>query len=83
MRERFAGAKEVAAQLRGMAASCGSERRPLAGEGWMLGGDAGRSLVDPLAARNLQCTCTARWAARKYVRRRAEGTAHTGGRNPL
>ena len=51
-RERFAGAREVAGSFRGGQLPCGSERRKLAGDGWMLIGDAA-SLIDPFSGEGI------------------------------
>ena len=52
LRQRFAGAKEIAGSFRGWRLPCGSERRRLAGDGWMLVGDAA-SLVDPFSGEGI------------------------------
>ncbi len=51
-RERFAKAKEVPGSKRGWLLPVGSKRRPLAGEGWMLVGDAG-ALIDPFSGEGI------------------------------
>lgn len=52
LRERFAGAREIPGSNRGWQIPCGSERRRLAGDGWMLIGDAA-SLVDPFSGEGI------------------------------
>ena len=49
---RFAGATEVPGSFKGGQLPCGSERRTLAGDGWMLTGDAA-SLVDPFSGEGI------------------------------
>lgn len=51
-RERFAGAVEVEGSFRGWQLPCGSERRPLSGDGWMLVGDAA-GLIDPFSGEGI------------------------------
>ena len=51
-RERFAGATEEPGSFKGWQLPCGSERRPLAGDGWMLVGDAA-SLIDPFSGEGI------------------------------
>lgn len=51
-RERFAGATEVEGSFRGWQLPCGSERRKLSGDGWMLIGDAA-SLIDPFSGEGI------------------------------
>ena len=51
-RERFAGATEVEGSFKGWQLPCGSERRPLAGDGWMLVGDAA-GLIDPFSGEGI------------------------------
>ncbi len=51
-RERFAGATEIAGSFKGWQLPCGSERRTLAGDGWMLIGDAA-SLIDPFSGEGI------------------------------
>src|SRR5262249_48875691 len=49
---RFARAVEVPNSFRGWQLPCGSERRKLAGNGWMLVGDAA-SLIDPFSGEGI------------------------------
>ena len=51
-RERFAGAKEVAGSRRGWVLPLGSKHRPIAGNGWMLVGDAA-ALIDPFSGEGI------------------------------
>lgn len=51
-RQRFALAREVEGSFRGWQLPCGSERRRLAGDGWMLIGDAA-SLIDPFSGEGI------------------------------
>ena len=79
LRQRFAGAKEVAGSFRGGQLPCGSERRPLAGDGWMLVGDAA-SLVDPFSGEGISNAMHSAMLAAEYAAQALrEGTAHTGG----
>ena len=52
LRGRFADAREVPASLTGWQIPCGSEHRTIAGEGWVLIGDAA-SLVDPFSGEGI------------------------------
>jgi geranylgeranyl reductase family protein len=64
---RFAGAREVPGSLRGWQIPCGSERRRLAGAGWMLVGDAA-SLVDPFSGEGIaNAMASAKIAAEQAV----------------
>jgi geranylgeranyl reductase family protein len=49
---RFSGAREVEGSFRGWQLACGSERRKIAGDGWMLIGDAA-SLIDPFSGEGI------------------------------
>jgi geranylgeranyl reductase family protein len=49
---RFAGAKEVPGSKRGWLLPVGSKHRPMAGEGWMLVGDAA-ALIDPFSGEGI------------------------------
>ena len=51
-RPRFENAREVPGTFRGWQLPCGSERRKLAGNGWMLTGDAA-SLIDPFSGEGI------------------------------
>jgi menaquinone-9 beta-reductase len=67
LRARFAKAREIPGSLRGWQIPCGSERRPLAGEGWMLIGDAA-SLVDPFSGEGIaNALVSAKLAAEQAV----------------
>jgi flavin-dependent dehydrogenase len=67
LRARFAGAREVPGSLRGWQIPCGSERRKLAGDGWMLIGDAA-SLVDPFSGEGIaNALVSAKLAAEQAV----------------
>lgn len=50
--QRFAGATEIEGSFKGWQLPCGSERRQLAGDGWMLIGDAA-SLIDPFSGEGI------------------------------
>jgi menaquinone-9 beta-reductase len=79
LRRRFAGAKEIAGSFRGWQLPCGSERRALAGDGWMLVGDAA-SLVDPFSGEGISNAMhSAQLAAECAARSLREGTEHAGG----
>ena len=79
LRQRFAGAKEIAGSFRGWQLPCGSERRALAGDGWMLVGDAA-SLVDPFSGEGISNAMhSAQLAAECAARSLREGTEHAGG----
>jgi geranylgeranyl reductase family protein len=79
LRPRFAGAREVEGSFRGWQLPCGSERRPLAGDGWMLIGDAA-SLIDPFSGEGISNAMhSAALASDCAVRALREGTAHEGG----
>lgn len=52
LRERFKVAREVPNSFLGWQLPCGSERRQLSGDGWMLVGDAG-SLIDPFSGEGI------------------------------
>jgi flavin-dependent dehydrogenase len=67
LRGRFAGAREIPGSLRGWQIPCGSERRRIAGEGWMLIGDAA-SLVDPFSGEGIaNALVSAKLAAEQAV----------------
>lgn len=67
LRGRFAEAREVPGSLRGWQIPCGSERRRLAGDGWMLIGDAA-SLVDPFSGEGIaNALVSAKLAAEQAV----------------
>lgn len=51
-KERFADAKEVEGTRRGWLLPLGSKHRPIAGEGWMLIGDAA-ALIDPFSGEGI------------------------------
>jgi len=51
-KERFANAKEVEGTFRGWQLPCGSERRQLSGNGFVLVGDAG-GLIDPFSGEGI------------------------------
>lgn len=51
-RERFADAKEVEGSRRGWLLPLGSKHRPIAGDGWMLIGDAA-ALIDPFSGEGI------------------------------
>lgn len=67
LRERFRRARELPHSFLGWQLPCGSERRRLAGAGWMLVGDAA-ALVDPFSGEGIgNALCSARLAARTAV----------------
>jgi flavin-dependent dehydrogenase len=79
LRERFASAREIEGSFRGWQLPCGSERRPLAGDGWMLIGDAA-SLIDPFSGEGISNAMhSAMLAADCAARTLREGTVHAGG----
>ena len=79
LRDRFAGAREVDGSFRGWQLPCGSERRPLAGAGWMLIGDAA-SLIDPFSGEGISNAMhSAMLAAECAARTLREGTVLEGG----
>ncbi|HUR70272.1 MAG TPA: geranylgeranyl reductase family protein [Candidatus Thermoplasmatota archaeon] len=51
-KERFANAKEVDGSRRGWLLPLGSKHRPIAGDGWMLVGDAA-ALIDPFSGEGI------------------------------
>jgi geranylgeranyl reductase family protein len=51
-KRRFTPAKEIEGSFRGWQLPCGSERRRIAGDGWMLIGDAA-SLIDPFSGEGI------------------------------
>ena len=51
-KERFANAKEVSGSKRGWILPLGSKHRPIAGDGWMLVGDAA-ALIDPFSGEGI------------------------------
>ncbi len=78
-KDRFAGATEVAGSFRGWQLPCGSERRQLAGDGWMLIGDAA-SLIDPFSGEGISNAMhSAKLAAEGAVLALKAGTVHAGG----
>jgi geranylgeranyl reductase family protein len=82
LRGRFAGARELEGSFRGWQLPCGSERRPLAGDGWMLVGDAA-SLIDPFSGEGISNAMhSAQLAAECAARALREDSAHRGGLLP-
>jgi menaquinone-9 beta-reductase len=78
-RERFTGATEVPGSFKGWQLPCGSERRKLAGAGWMLTGDAA-SLVDPFSGEGISNAMhSAKLAAACAVAALRDGTFGAGG----
>ncbi|HEX7071341.1 MAG TPA: NAD(P)/FAD-dependent oxidoreductase, partial [Rhodothermales bacterium] len=76
-RERFASARRVS-PVRGWGLPLGSRVRPLAGDGWMLAGDAA-SLIDPFTGEGIgnamvSGECAARWAEAAHESGRFEGS---------
>lgn len=68
LKDRFRVAKEVPNSFLGWQLPCGSERRQLAGDGWMLIGDAG-SLIDPFSGEGIaNAMSSAKHAAQTAVR---------------
>ncbi|MHB8606484.1 MAG: NAD(P)/FAD-dependent oxidoreductase [Thermoplasmatota archaeon] len=51
-KERFAGAREVPGSFRGWLLPLGSKHRPVAGDGWLLVGDAA-ALIDPFSGEGI------------------------------
>jgi geranylgeranyl reductase family protein len=75
LRPRFANATEVEGSFRGWQIPCGSERRKLAGDGWMLLGDAA-SLVDPLTGEGIANAMQSGKLAALYAARALARGAH-------
>jgi geranylgeranyl reductase family protein len=79
LRDRFSRACQVEGSFRGWQLPCGSERRPLAGEGWMLIGDAA-SLVDPFSGEGISNAMhSGKLAAECAARALREGTVEGAG----
>ena len=75
LRPRFQNAKAVEGSFRGWQIPCGSERRKLSGDGWMLVGDAA-SLVDPLTGEGIgNAMQSGKLAARYASRALAKGAS--------
>jgi flavin-dependent dehydrogenase len=76
-RDRFAAARRVS-PVRGWGLPLGSRIRTLAGDGWMLVGDAG-SLIDPFTGEGIgnamvSAECAARYAEEAHARGRFDGS---------
>jgi flavin-dependent dehydrogenase len=81
-RHRFAGAQEVEGSFKGWQLPCGSERRTLAGRGWMLIGDAA-SLIDPFTGEGIHnAMLSGKLAAQQAVIALRNKTMHDGGLVP-
>jgi geranylgeranyl reductase family protein len=79
LRDRFSAAQQVEGSFRGWQLPCGSERRPLAGDGWMLIGDAA-SLIDPFSGEGISNAMhSAKLAAQFAALALREGTVREGG----
>jgi menaquinone-9 beta-reductase len=82
LRHRFAGAHEVEGSFRGWQLPCGSERRTIAGDGWMLIGDAA-SLIDPFSGEGIHnAMLSGKLAAEHAAAAVRTGTVHRGGLLP-
>lgn len=72
-KERFANAKEVPGSRRGWLLPLGSKHRQMAGDGWMLVGDAA-ALIDPFSGEGIgNAMVSARLAAAQATRALASG----------
>jgi geranylgeranyl reductase family protein len=81
-KDRFAPATEVEGSFRGWQLPCGSERRRIAGDGWMLVGDAA-SLIDPFSGEGIHnAMLSGKLAARAAADALRNGTVLTGGLMP-
>jgi geranylgeranyl reductase family protein len=79
---RFRGAKEVEGSFKGWQLPCGSERRTIAGDGWMLIGDAA-SLIDPFNGEGIHnAMLSAKLAADQAAIGLRNGAVHDGGLAP-
>jgi flavin-dependent dehydrogenase len=78
-RDRFGGARELEGSFRGWQLPCGSERRRIAGDAWMLIGDAA-ALIDPFSGEGIaNAMISAKLAAECAVEALAHGTSASGG----
>lgn len=74
-KDRFQGAKEIEDSFRGWLLPCGSERRPMCGDGWMLVGDAA-GLIDPFSGEGIgNALVSGKYAALQAARALADGGA--------
>jgi flavin-dependent dehydrogenase len=81
-KRRFSHANEVQGSFRGWQLPCGSERRRIAGDGWMLVGDAA-SLIDPFSGEGIHnAMLSGKLAAESAAHALRNGTIHTGGLMP-
>jgi geranylgeranyl reductase family protein len=81
-KRRFSRANEVQGSFRGWQLPCGSERRRIAGDGWMLIGDAA-SLVDSFSGEGIHnAMLSAKLAAETAAYSLRHDTIHTGGLMP-
>ena len=75
--QRFAGAREVPDSFRGWQLPCGSERRKLSGDGWMLIGDAA-SLIDPFSGEGISNAMHSAQLAAETAAAVLQGRSDTG-----
>jgi geranylgeranyl reductase family protein len=81
-KRRFSRANEVEGSFRGWQLPCASERRRIAGDGWMLVGDAA-SLIDPFSGEGIHnAMLSGKLAAETATRALRHETIHTGGLMP-
>jgi flavin-dependent dehydrogenase len=81
-KKRFSPASEVEGSFRGWQLPCGSERRRIAGDGWMLVGDAA-SLIDPFSGEGIHnAMLSGKLAAQTASDALRNGTIYTGGLMP-
>ena len=81
-KRRFSRANEVEGSFRGWQLPCGSERRRIAGDGWMLIGDAA-SLIDPFSGEGIHnAMLSGKLAAEHAAAAVRTGTVQRGGLLP-